>query len=108
MPAPHFELANPNCSMATTPASVTTARPTPRTRSADAPTIKPTTTPAREPASGAHGNPMPASTNMCDTANPETPANVTWMSDTWPTNPVITTSDRHTTTPMSESVSACR
>ena len=108
MPAPHFELANPNCSMATTPASVTTARLAPRTRSADAPTIRPTTTPAMEPASGAHGKPMPASTNMCDTANPETPASVTWTSDTWPTNPVITTSERHTTTPTSESISACR
>ena len=43
---------------------------------------------------------MPASTNRCDTAKPQTPASVTWASDTWPTNPVITTSDRHTTTPI--------
>ena len=87
LPAPHVELANPNCSMATTPASVTTARLTPRTRRADAPTIRPSTTPATEPASGPHGKPMPASTSRCDTVNPETPASVTCASDTWPDEP---------------------
>jgi hypothetical protein len=94
--------------MATTPASVTTARLTPRTRSADAPTIRPTTTPAIEPASGPQGKPMPASTIMCDTTNPATPARVTWTSETWPTKPVITTNDRQTAMPMRDSISACR
>ena len=75
--APHLVLANPNCSIATTPARVTTARLAPRTRSADVPTIRPMTTAATEPTIGPHGNPMPALTTMCDTANPETPASVT-------------------------------
>ena len=94
--------------MAMTPASVTTARLAPRTRRADAPTIRPTTTPATEPASGPHGKPISALTNMCETTNPETPASVTCNSDIWPTNPVITTSDRQTTIPTSDSISACR
>ena len=51
---------------------------------------------------------MPASTTRCDTVKPHTPARVTWASDTWPTNPVITTSDRHTTTPISDSMNAWR
>src|SRR5262245_20774060 len=106
--APHLALANPNCSIATTPASVTTARLAPRTRSAEVPTIRPMTTAATEPTIGPQGNPIPALTIMCETANPETPASVTWTSDTCPTNPVITTSDRHTTTPMRETISAWR
>ena len=94
--------------MATTPAMVTTARLTPRTRSADAPTVVPTTTAASEPMIGPQGNPMPASTMRCDTVKPHTPARVTWASDTWPTNPVITTSDRQTTMPISDSMRAWR
>ena len=107
-PAPHLELANPNCSIATTPASVTTARLAPRTRSAEAPTIRPTTTPATEPAIGPHGKPMPAETIMWDTTNPDTPASATCASDTWPTKPVITTSERQTTIPISDSINAWR
>ena len=49
-PAPHVELAKPNCSMATAAASVTTARLTPRTRSAEAPATNPSTVAARTPA----------------------------------------------------------
>ena len=44
----------------------------------------------------------------CDTAKPHTPASVTWTSDTWPTKPVITTSDKHTTMPISDSMNAWR
>ena len=40
-PAPQVVLLNPNCSIATAAASVTTARLTPRTRSAEAPAAKP-------------------------------------------------------------------
>ncbi len=45
---------------------------------------------------------------MCDTTNPDTPARVTCASDTWPTKPVMTTSDRQTTMPISDSIKACR
>ena len=51
---------------------------------------------------------MPALALMCDTAKPATPARVTWASDTWPTKPVITTSERHTTIPTIDSISAWR
>src|SRR5262249_39349273 len=58
-PAPQVELLKPNCSIATAPAMVTTARLTPRTRSAETPTIRPRTAAATEPASGPHGKPTP-------------------------------------------------
>ncbi len=45
---------------------------------------------------------------MCDTTNPDAPARLTCASETWPTNPVMTTSDRQTTMPISDSISACR
>ncbi len=108
LPPPHRRLAYPNCSMATTPASVTTARLTPRTRNAEMPNTRPIITAAAEPTSGPHGNPIPALAVMCETANPATPASVTWASDTWPTNPVITTSERHTTIPTIDTISAWR
>ena len=95
--------------MATTPASVTTARLTPRTRRADTPTIRPTTTAAdgageRPPGKADAG----VDEQVRDHEPADTPASVTWASDTWPTNPVITTSDRQTTMPTSDSISACR
>src|SRR5262245_27084100 len=92
-PAPHLRSAITNIAIATTPASVTTARLAPRTRRAEIPTTRPTTTAATDATIGPQGNPMPAERIMCDTTNPDTPASVTWASDTWPTNPVITTSE---------------
>ena len=90
-PAPHVELAKPNCSMATAAASVTTARLTPRTRSAEAPATKPSTVAARTPAMAASGKPTPASLERCETTKPEAPASATCISDTWPMKPVMTT-----------------
>src|SRR3954454_15996948 len=108
LPAPHVELANPNCSMATTPANVTTAKLTPRTRSADTPTIRPSTAATSVPRIGPHGKPRWAWTIRCETVKPDTPAKVTWASDTCPTKPAMTTSDRQTTMPISDTISACR
>ena len=62
---------------------------------------RPDQRPPREPDAG-------LGRSMCETANPATPASVTWASDTWPTNPVITTSDRHTTIPTIDTISAWR
>ena len=62
--------------IATTAASVTTARLTPRTRNADAAVIRPRITAARVPASGARGKPIPAFTARCEIVNPLTPASV--------------------------------
>ena len=69
---------------------------------------RPSSVAASEPASGPHGKPIPASANRRDTTNPDTPASATWASDTWPTKPVITTSERHTTIPIRDSISAWR
>ena len=90
-PAPQVALAKPNCSIATAAARVTTARLTPRTRSAEAPATKPSAVAASVPAMAASGKPMPASLKRCDTTKPEAPASATCMSDTWPMKPVMTT-----------------
>ena len=60
LPAPQVLFWNPNCSIATAPASVTTARLTPRTRSAETPMISPISVATSEPASGPQGKPTPA------------------------------------------------
>src|SRR5215218_9024105 len=60
-PAPQVVLLKPNCSIATAAASVTTARLTPRTRSADAPAAKPTAVATATPQIAAGTNEKPAS-----------------------------------------------
>ena len=108
LPAPHLGLVKPNCSMATTPASVTTARLTPRTRNADAPTNIPIDDGGNRARQRPPGKGDPVDTNRRDTVNPDTPARVTCASEACPTNPVMTTSDRHTTMPISDSMNAWR
>ena len=107
-PPPQVGLTKPKLSMATAAASVTTARLTPRTRSADTAVTRPSSTAAAMPASGASGKPMPASTARCETVKPATPASASWTTEIWPTKPVITTSERAITIPISEFVSAWR
>src|SRR4051794_38568162 len=58
-PAPHDGFSNPNRSIATAAAIVTTARLTPRTRSADTAVRSPNTVAIAVPSSGPHGNPIP-------------------------------------------------
>ena len=58
-------LTKPKFSMATAPASVTTDRLTPRTRTAEIAVIRPMTTATAMPASAATGNVMPKLTAMC-------------------------------------------
>src|SRR6478752_8869608 len=81
-PAPHVLLLKPNCSIATAAASVTTARDTPRTRSAEAPAAKPSAVAAATPQIAAGTNPRPASSVTCATVKPATPASATCTSDT--------------------------
>ena len=83
-----------SCAIATAPARVTTVRLTPRTRSAETAVISPITTATATPASAAHGKPMPASTAKCEIVKPAAPARASWATETWPTKPVMTTSDR--------------
>ncbi len=94
--------------IATTAASVTTARLTPRTRSADAAVIRPRITATSVPARGARGKPIPAFTARCEIVNPETPASVNCTTEIWPTNPVMTTSESAMTVPISVLISASR
>ena len=68
--------------MATAAASITPARLTPRTRSAEAPATKPSAVAAKMPAIHASGKPMPASLARWDTTKPDAPASATCMSDT--------------------------
>src|SRR5204863_7838712 len=92
-PPPHVLLTKPKFSMATAPASVTTDRLTPRTRTADTSVTRPMTTATTMPASAATGNVMPKLTAICEIVNPAAPASASWMTEIWPTKPVTTTSD---------------
>ena len=107
LPPPQVLLTKPNWSIATAAPSVTTARLTPRTRSAEAAVSSPSSTAAAAPHNGASGKPMPASTAMCETTKPETPARASCTTEICPTKPVMTTSDRAITVPISELISAC-
>src|ERR1700733_11723744 len=107
-PPPQVVLRKPKFVIATTAASVTTARLTPRTRNADAAVIRPRMTATTTPASGARGKPIPALTARCEIVNPDTPASVSCTTEIWPTNPVITTSDSAITGPISVLISASR
>ena len=98
----------PKFSIATAPARVTTARLTPRTRTAETAVIRPMTTATAMPASAATGNVMPKLTAMCEIVNPAAPASASWMTEIWPTKPVITTSDSAISVPISVLISASR
>src|SRR5579875_932222 len=108
--APQAELPKPNCSTATAPASVTTARLTPRTRSEATAVMKPTISAQPIPASGASGKSAqipPTLVSMCDIAYPVTPARATWTTEICPTKPTTTTSDRQIIAPSIELTIAC-
>ena len=101
-------LTKPKFSMATAPASVTTDRLTPRTRTAEIAVITPITTATAMPASAATGNVMPKLTAMCEIVNPAAPASASWITEIWPTKPVTTTSDSAISVPISVLISASR
>src|SRR5512135_1206914 len=107
-PPPQLLLTKPNFSMATAPASVTTARLTPRTRTAETAVTRPITTATTMPASAATGNVMPKLTAMCEIVKPAAPASASWTTEIWPTNPVTTTSDSAISAPISVLISASR
>src|SRR6185437_4500028 len=67
-PPPQVAFTKPKFSIATAPASVTTARLTPRTRTAETAVTRPMT------AATATGNVIPQLANMCATVNPAAPA----------------------------------
>ncbi len=78
-------LVNTTASIAAANPRVTTARFTPRSRSAGRPMINPTGT-AQSPARiSDHGKPMPHPLEMCPSVKPPIPAIDIWASDTWPT-----------------------
>ena len=101
-------LTKPKFSMATAPASVTTDRLTPRTRTAEIAVSRPMTTATAMPASAATGNVMPKLTAMCEIVNPAAPASASWITEIWPTKPVTTTSDSAISAPISVLISASR
>ena len=108
VPPPQVELRNTNCSIITAAARVTTARLTPRTRSAETATKRPTTVATQAPISMPSGNPTPWSVARCEIVNPEMPARASWTTEIWPTKPVITTTDRHMIVARSDVISAWR
>ena len=86
-PVPPVKLStvNSTASRAEANPSVTTARLTPRSRSAGRPMISPTGT-AQSPARiSDHGKPMPQSVAMWPSMKPPMPASDIWASETWPT-----------------------
>ena len=107
-PPPIVGFAKMNFSIATAPASVTIARLTPRTRNAETATTSPTTVAIAAPISGPNGKPIPRCTASFETVNAETPASAICAIETWPTKPIVTTSERHTITPITELISAWR
>src|SRR5215475_5397650 len=107
-PPPQVLLTKPKFSMATAPASVTTDRLTPRTRTADTAVTRPMTTATAMPASAATGNVIPKLTAMCEIVNPAAPASASWTTEICPTKPVITTSDSAISAPISVLTSASR
>ena len=90
-PPPQVGLVKPKFSIATAAASVTTARLTPRTRSAETAVSMPSTSAAAVPRMSAMGKPMPALTARCEIVNPDTPASESCTTEIWPTKPVRTT-----------------
>ncbi len=98
----------PKLLMATAPARVTTARLTPRTRTAEKAVTTPMATATAMPASAASGKVMPKLLAMCAIVKPAAPARASWMIEIWPTKPVITTSDSAIRMPMSVLISALR
>ena len=98
----------PKLPIATAAASVTTARLTPRTRSAETAVIIPSTSAAAVPMMSAKGKPIPALTAKCEMVKPDTPARESWTTEIWPTKPVSTTSDSAITVPISVLMSASR
>ena len=107
-PPPQVLLTKPKFSMATAPASVTTDRLTPRTRTAETAVIRPITTATAMPARAATGNVMPKLTAMCEIVNPAAPASASWITEIWPTKPVTTTSDSAISAPISVLIRASR
>ena len=101
-------LTKPKFSIATAPARVTTDRLTPRTRTAEIAVITPITAATAMPASAATGKVMPKLTAMCEIVNPAAPARASWITEIWPTKPVMTTSDSARTAPISVLISASR
>ena len=99
-------LMNQKLVMATAAASVTTASWTPRTRSAPTAMRMPSTVVKSTPMIGASGKPSPAFTMRCDMTNPHPPDRASCTTDTWPTKPVMTTSDSARTAPIIDVMSA--
>ena len=75
----------PKFSIATAPARVTTARETPRTRTAEIAVITPMITATAMPMRPPSGKVMPKLTAMWLTVNPAAPARLSWMTEIWPT-----------------------
>ena len=85
MPPVKLSTVNSTASRAEANPSVTTARLTPRSRSAGRPMTSPTGT-AQSPArSSDHGKPMPQAVEMWPSMKPPMPASDIWASETWPT-----------------------
>ncbi len=76
---------NRTASIAAANPSVTTARFTPRSRSAGRPMTSPIGTAQRPARISDHGKPMCQSVEMCPSMKPPIPARDIWASDTWPT-----------------------
>ena len=74
-----------SASIAAANPSVTTARFTPRSRSAGSPITSPTGTAHRPAASSENGKPSPHPCEMCPSMKPPMPASDICASDTWPT-----------------------
>ena len=97
-PPPQRRLTKPNCSIATAAASVTTARLTPRTRSAETADEQPEHGRDGAPISGPSGNAEAVRRSArCEMVKPATPASASCTTEIWPTKPVITTSERQIT-----------
>ena len=96
MAAPHFVLSRPKFSMATMPATVRMARLTPRTRKRgqrdDHPEDGGDHDRDERPRAGTRSRHRPpVSTRRARRCRPDP----TWISEIWPVNPVMTTSERH-------------
>ena len=76
---------NTSASIAAATARVTTARLTPRTRSAGRPMISPSGTAVSAASRSGMGNGSPAAAPSWDRTNALSPTKDCWASDTWPT-----------------------
>ena len=94
--------------MAAANPSVTTARFTPRSRSAGSPITNPTGTAHKPAASSENGNPSPHPWEICPSMKPPMPASDICASDTWPTYPVRTTTDSAMQVTVSDVMNADR